>query len=83
MPETKRRLEVWQLGDDGWKPIDSSINGSYIVFDMEGARGVFSIVEDPFLTLSLIVLIIGLALLIIVFFIRRLYIKKKTIKTND
>lgn len=83
MPKTKRRLEVWQLGDDGWKPIDSSINGSYIVFDMEGARGVFSIVEDPFLTLSLIVLIIGLALLIIVFFIRRLYIKKKTIKTND
>ena len=69
MPETKRKITVWQLGDTGWEKLESSINGSYIVFEMNGTSGIFSIVENQFRWIMYIILVsIFLAL---IFFINK------------
>lgn len=38
MPETKRKITVWQRGDNGWERLETSIKGSYIVFLMSKSK---------------------------------------------
>lgn len=71
MPETKRKISVWQLGDTGWEKLESSINGSYIVFEMNGTSGIFSIVENQFPWIMSIILVSIFLALILIFFIHK------------
>lgn len=45
MPETKKKLEVLQVADEGLEKIDYTVKGSYMVFSMGGNQGTFSISE--------------------------------------
>lgn len=69
LPETKRKVTVWEYKDGGWDKLDSTINGSYIVFSMNGESGTFCMVEDSFPWM--ISIIISTILLMMLFFIKK------------
>ncbi len=78
LPEGKDKVMVWKYEDDTWKRLSSSMQGSYVSFDIDGSSGTFAIVESTF-PLALIVIIV-LTLLIIIFFVGRLfYIRRKEV----
>lgn len=83
MPETKRKLEVWEKGDKGWEKVDASINGSYMVFSMVGNTGTFKITEKEFswaivLMISMII-IIGLGIKIFALLYKKYLLHYKAI----
>lgn len=75
LPEAKGKIEVWQAKESGWKKINSSLNGSYIVFNMQGESSSFAIVENKF---PWIFLLFSISILLLVsFFIRKFYNREK------
>lgn len=71
MPKTKKKVTLWQSGDKGWKKLDSSINGSYLVFDMNENSGIFSILKNPFPWVFIITIASILLLLISLWFMKK------------
>lgn len=73
LDEKYKKASIWSLKGNKWEEIDSSINGSYAIFNMEGNSGSFSVVKN---SLKWIYAVILFLLLFIAFlFVRR--IKKK------
>ncbi len=66
MPETKKKIEVWEAVDGGWEKVDYQINGSYMVFSISGDISTFKITEKNFswtmVFLVFISIIIGLGI---------------------
>lgn len=46
LEEDNRKASIWRLKGHNWEKIDSSINGSYLVFNMKGNSGSFIIVKN-------------------------------------
>lgn len=69
LPETKGKVAVWKSTDKGWEKVNSSINGSYLVFSMDGNSDTFCIVENNFSWIGTIVIIC--ILLIMLLFIKK------------
>lgn len=75
LAEEEKNITVWEYKDESWEKLPSSVNGSYVVFDMYENSGVFAIVEKGISSaLILVVAILGLG---IIFFLNRKLSKKR------
>lgn len=75
LPEDKKKITVWEYREESWEKLPSSINGSYVVFDIDKNSGVFAIVDKGLSTA--LVVIVGILALAIIFFLNRNLSKKR------
>lgn len=84
MPETKTKLKLWRLTDNRWEKIESSINGSYMVFAMKGDSEIVRITEKDFAGMILkdVFYIAMIAILVILLFFSKRKVSTFLFKHN-